>query len=486
MADDTLPAPNATQSLSADLSPYRKTLAEVMRSPPFRLHAEATLAEAAQLMARENIGALLVSENDCVAGILTERDLTRALAAHGAGAAALPVAQLMTRGISAMPGDALLFRAIGRMRRLNLRYLPVTDELGGYVGLVSARALLRQRAAETQSIVDGLDIAGSAEQLGQARAALPDLARMLLAEKLAAHEAAAVISGIYSDITTRAAALTEARLTAERGPAPAPWCLLMLGSGGRGESLLKPDQDNAIVHDGKPEHDAWFARAGEMIADLLNDAGIPYCKGGVMAKNAIWRGDMQSWRERVGEWIGRHSAAMLLNVDIFYDLKPLYGDAALAQRLRQDALQAASRSPLFLRLLAEQAAQLHPAIGLFGRLVEKDGRVDLKLGGLLPLVSAARLVALKLALPATSTRQRLAQAGQRGLIGDEDLARLLDAHELLLGRVLRQQIEDIAKGEPPSSRVDVHALGRRDVTRLKRALGHLALLPDIIQGALTH
>ncbi|MBX3454210.1 DUF294 nucleotidyltransferase-like domain-containing protein [Ferrovibrio sp.] len=472
--------------VSFDLAPYRKTLAEVMRSPPFRLPAEAALAEAAQLMTRENVGALLITEKDCVAGILTERDLTRALAVHGTAAATLPVGGLMTRTIASMAGDAQLFRAIGRMRRLNLRYLPVVDELGGYIGVVSARALLRQRAAETQSIIDGLDTATSAEQLGQARAALPDLARLLMAEKLAAHEVAAAISGIYADITSRAAALVEKRLNAELGPAPAPWCLLMLGSGGRGESLLKPDQDNAIVHGGNAADDAWYARAGELIADLLDAAGIPYCKGGVMAKNAIWRGDMQAWRQRIGEWIGRHSAAMLLNVDIFYDLKPLYGDAALAQDLRLQALQAASRSPLFLRLLAEQAAQLHPAIGLFGRLVEKDGRVDLKLGGLLPLVSAARLLALKLALPATATRQRLMLAAARGLIGEEDLTRLLDAHELILGRVLRQQIEDIAKGEPPSSRVDVHGLSRREVTRLKRALGQLALLPDIIQGAITH
>ena len=489
MAEPETPIPlpeSLPSALRADLAPYRKTLAEVMRSPPFRMAADATLAEAAQLMARENVGALLIVEQDCVAGILTERDLTRALAGHAAAAAALAVGGLMTRGISAMPGDALLFRAIGRMRRLNLRYLPVVDEIGGFIGMVSARALLRQRAAETQSIADGLDVADNAEQLGRARAALPDLARMLLAEKLTAHEVAAAISGIYSDITSRVAYLVEKRLSAEIGPAPAPWCLLMLGSGGRGESLLKPDQDNAIVHAGSAADDAWYAEAGERIADLLNAAGIPYCKGGVMAKNAIWRGDMQAWRQRIGEWIGRHSAAMLLNVDIFYDLKPLYGDGALAQGLRQEALQAASRSPLFLRLLAEQAAQLHPAIGLFGRLVERDGRVDLKLGGLLPLVSAARLVALKLALPATSTRQRLTLASQRGLIGEEDLTRLLDAHELILGRVLRQQIDDIAKNEPPSSRVDVHGLSRREVTRLKRALGHLALLPDIIQGALTH
>src|SRR5690606_40439400 len=61
------------------------------------------------------------------------------------------------------------------------------------------------------------------------------------------------------------------------------------------------------------------------------------------------------------------------------------------EHLRREALAAARSAPLFLRLLAEQSAQLHPAIGLFGRLREQGGRIDLKLGGLLPLVSAARV-----------------------------------------------------------------------------------------------
>src|SRR3546814_11059395 len=74
-------------------------------------------------------------------------------------------------------------------------------------------------------------------------------------------------------------------------------------------------------------------------------------------------------------------------------LRPVHGALRLGEALRNEALDAARGSRAFLRLLAEQTAQIHPAIGLFGRLREKEGRVDLKLGGLLPLVSAARVMA---------------------------------------------------------------------------------------------
>lgn len=469
-----------------DLEPYRRRVASAMRSPAQDIPDHAPLTAIARCMAEERRGALLVTDRfGQHVGILTERDVTRALGQHGEAALQLTAREIMTGDIVAITENAFLFRAIGRMRRLNLRYLPVTDDAGRFTGMLSARTLLAQRALAGQVIADELDVAVNAAELAHARAALPQMAQMLLAEGSSAIDIAAVISSIYSDITARAAAIVEAQLVEAGQPAPSPWCMLILGSGGRGESMLSPDQDNAIIHAGSTEDDGWYARAGEMIADLLNAAGIPYCKGGVMAKNTAWRGNQGQWRARVTEWIRRHSPEALLNVDIFYDLKPVYGALRLGENLRAEALAAARSAPMFLRLLAEQAAQIHPAIGLFGRLKEKEHRVDLKLGGLLPLVSAARVMALKLGEPATGSGDRLREVGRRGLLGEDDLARLVEAQELIMRLVLRQQIADLEAGRVPGSRIDPDRLGHRDVSRLKAALKHLELLPDMVQGVLT-
>ena len=96
----------------------------------------------------------------------------------------------------------------------------------------------------------------------------------------------------------------------------APWCVLLLGSGGRGESLLSADQDNAIVHAGSEEDDAWFAALGSHLADLLDEAGVRRCQGGIMAANAEWRGSVPAWRERVAGWLRRSAPEDLLHVDI--------------------------------------------------------------------------------------------------------------------------------------------------------------------------
>jgi CBS domain-containing protein len=419
-------------------------------------------------------------------GILTERDVMRAIGRDGSAALQLTAADLMTRDIVAIHESAFVFRAIGRMRRLNLRYLPVTDNAGRYIGMLTARALLRLRAQDSQLIADGLDVAQTAEELGYARTALPQLAATLLSEGSDAPAVAAVISGIYADITARAASIVEAEFNAAGDPAPAPWCMLILGSGGRGESLLKPDQDNAIIHAGSSEDDGWYGRIAERINALLDASGVPFCKGGVMAKNTAWRGAQGQWRARVTEWIGRHTPEALLNVDIFFDLQPVYGALRLGEALRFEALASARSSPVFLRQLAEQTAQLHPALGFFGRLkTDDDGRIDLKLGGLLPVVSAARLMALKLGVAATGTAERLQAVRAAGLIGESDIAELTTAHALLLELILRQQIADLAAGHPPGSRIDPARLTALQHSRLKAALKHVALLPEMVQDVLT-
>ncbi|TIR45492.1 MAG: DNA polymerase III subunit epsilon, partial [Mesorhizobium sp.] len=82
------------------------------------------------------------------------------------------------------------------------------------------------------------------------------------------------------------------------GPPPCAYAVLVLGSGGRGESLMAPDQDNAIVFaDGEPNgpEDRWFKNLGAKLADMLDISGVPYCKGGVMASNATFRGSLDTW-----------------------------------------------------------------------------------------------------------------------------------------------------------------------------------------------
>jgi DNA polymerase-3 subunit epsilon/CBS domain-containing protein len=274
---------------------------------------------------------------------------------------------------------------------------------------------------------------------------------------------------------------------AGEGAPPVPYAVLVLGSAGRGESLLAMDQDNAIVFaDGEPDgpEDRWFAKLGTHIADILHEVGVPYCKGGVMAKNAGYRGSAKVWRERVADWIGRSNPQDLLSVDIFFDFRAVHGEGALAESLWRDALDLAKGQLAFLKLLAEAAGPFEPPLGFFG-IKTDNGRVDLKRGGLFGLVATARLLALRFHIAERSTRRRLEGVKAMHVGAGRDLDALVAAHGVLLDAVLKQQITDIAAGRPPSNKVETRVLGRVELERLKDALRSLKHADEMVRDLLT-
>ncbi len=274
-------------------------------------------------------------------------------------------------------------------------------------------------------------------------------------------------------VTRRAAELAEAARAAAGEPAPVPYALLVLGSAGRGESLLAHDQDNAVVFaSGEPDgpEDRWFARLGAMMAETLDSIGVPFCRGGVMAREPAWRGSGETWQRRIDAWLERSGPDDLLCVDIFFDARIVHGDTALTAPLLAQARARAARAPHFLKLLAASVPEPAAAFGLLGSLRTEDGRIDLKRTALLPLVSDARLLALRIGSAERSTAARLSALVAAGRGGSADLTAAAAAQEVLFDLILRQQIVDLRQGLRATSRVQAARLSRRERERLRTAL----------------
>lgn len=481
-----------------DSYPYRHRNRDVMSAPPLFVDPSATLADVVQLLMSKRVSSVFVApggqgaENtplplaDC--GIVTERDVLRAIAANAGAAFSKTVDSIASRPLVAVPADAFVYLALGRMSRLKIRHLAVVDELGRVVGALSARDLLRLRAGDAIVLGDEISEAPDVPSLARAWAKLPLIARGLLAEEVEARDIAAVISRELGGLTRRAALLGEQRMReAGHGGPPVPYAVLVLGSGGRGESLLAMDQDNAIIFsEGAPDgpEDRWFAMLGTHIADILHDVGVPYCKGGVMAKNAAFRGSAATWRKRIAEWISRSNPQDLLSVDIFFDFRAVHGDGALAAALWQDAYAIAKDQIAFLKLLVEAAGSFEPPLGFFG-FKTQNGRVDLKIGGLFGIVATARILALRFHVTERSTRARLEGVKALRVGAERDLDAMIEAHGVLVDAILRQQLADIAVGRPPSSKVETRRLSRNEQENLKRALRSLKHADQMIRDLLT-
>ena len=479
-----------------DSYPYRHRIRDIMHSPPRFIAADNPVRDALACMMKERISSVFVrivphSEQEVQAsnaGIVTERDLLRAVATHGAAALDMPVDRFMSKPLITVPADAFVYRAIGRMSRVRIRHLGAVDEAGVIVGALSARDLLRLRAGEAISLGDEIEQAEDPHALAVAWTKLPQVAEALLAEELAARDIAAVVSREVGELTRQAAVLAERRMRDDgKGDPPCPYAVAVLGSAGRGESLLAMDQDNALFFArGEPggSEDRWFAAFGAQFNDILNEAGVPYCKGGVMAGNPQWRGSVATWQARIDDWIQRSNAQDLLSVDIFFDLRGVHGDVDLANRLRETALHAAKGQAAFAKLLVESAGRIEPGLNFIRGFRTEQGRIDLKKTGLFGIVTAARALAICHHVVQRATVERLAVLKSLGIGAETDLDALVEAQGVFLDLILAQQIEDIEHGMPASNAVAIKSLSRRDQIRLRTSLRAVEQVDELTRDLL--
>lgn len=471
--------------LQIDSYPYRHRINELMSAPPLVVAGEDSVRTALQKMLLFGTSSTFVRDGAAGMGIATERDILRAISENGGNALDMPVGQIASRPLIVINHNDFLYRALARITRLGIRHLAVTDDDGKVVGALTPRSLLRQRASAALVLGEDIDGANNGAELGAAFGRLAKVAEALLAEDVEPRRIANVISAEIAAATRRASELAEQTMVADGwGGPPVPYAVIVMGSAGRGESLLAADQDNAIVYQsgaaGGPE-DRWFEELGTRLAQMLDDAGVPFCKGGVMAKNASWRHSVTDWKAVIDGWVRKQAPQDLLNVDIFFDGLPVHGDRRLADEIRMYALQTGRQSRDFLTLLTELAREWSPPLNLLGQIrTDESGRVDLKKGGIMPIFTAARVVAIRNGATERSTPERLGLLARTGKGAAGDIQRVLAAHQLLLGAILTQQLRDTSNGVGLSTRVGVDGMGSDEKSRLKKAIGDVKIAIDLV------
>lgn len=111
--------------------------------------ADATLSEAARLLARRRIGAVIVlGEDGMLAGILSERDVVRAVSDESVAALARPVSAFMTRELTTCSEDDTVDGLMELMTNGRFRHVPVVSN-GRLVGIISIGDVVKTRIEET-------------------------------------------------------------------------------------------------------------------------------------------------------------------------------------------------------------------------------------------------------------------------------------------------------------------------------------------------
>jgi CBS domain-containing protein len=429
-------------------------LSSLARRAPVAVAPDATLHEALLLMNERSVGSVLAMDAQGLPlGILTRHDLLPrvVLADPPINARHTPLRAVMSAPVHTLDIGQPLQQAALLMSRHGIRHVPLTED-GRVVSLVSERDLFALQRRSLRQLGQALRAAPDLATLRALAPELPALARQLLAQAVAARTLTQLVSHLNDALVARVVGL----LAAQHGLDLARACWVAFGSEGRGEQTIATDQDNGLVLDdavGPAERESWRAMARQ-VNQALDDCGFPLCKGGIMAGEAACTQTRSAWAAAFSGWMAHGQPQDLLKAAIFFDLRPIAGNAGLAGPLRRLICEQAPGQPRFLRLLAVQSLSFRPALNWHGGLdaVPVGGRsvMDLKLHGTAVFVDAARCLALAQGQAAVGTRERLLGAGQAMGVPVSEREGWAAAFEVLQLLRLRAQVGP-APGLPPGA-----------------------------------
>ena len=438
-------------------------------------------ADMIALMAAEKAScAIIVDAGGRPIGIITEQDIARRIAYRVPGETL--VETVMTSPVMTIERRDYLYHAIAWMRRHDLRHMPVVDRRGRLAGILYLHDALAVSTERLMRQIDQLSHEGTLEGLKDVKEAQVELAEELFSDNLPAPEIQQLLTRINNDMYRRIGESAMSQMAAEGwGDVPVTATTIVMGSGGRGENYLFPDQDNGFIITDYPdgEHsrmDSYFIELAERMCRDLNAVGIPYCNGYCMAVNPLWRKTLSQWIEQITLWGRKSNFVAIRLADIFFDFQPVWGNRELATELRGKVTEMVRHNHYFLRQMFQDQADHNVALGFFGGFItekEKEefkGQVNLKYTGTIPLVEAIRLLALREGVEETSTLERIVALNEQGVLSINEHDDLTSAFYLITDILLRKQIRDYKARRRVSYYVDPEALTKRDRVMLLEAL----------------
>jgi CBS domain-containing protein len=434
----------------------------LIKVAPVFVAADASVGDAAQQMQHARTGSVLVATEP--PGIVTDRDLRGRVLAANLGPET-PVTQVMTRPLKTIDSDMLAFGALRLMVDENIHHLPVVEE-GKIIGVISSTDLLFHQTNNPvylRRVIDNLDEAVAAT--GSYAAAIAALADTLFQGGLGALQIAQIVSSLNDALVKRLVQLAEKAV----GPPPVPYAWIVFGSEGRMEQTLLTDQDNALVFGKAMEEEsrAYFGALSKRVIDGLIQAGFPPCPGGFMAIN--WCKPLSEWRQLFSQWIRLPEPQALLDAAIFFDFRVVAGNLSLESL--EEIISGAQGQRRFLTHMLNGAVAFRPPLGFLNRLRTENGGIDIKMAGIAPIVSLARVAALATGSRERSTLERLSVGSLSGSVIDPESARLLsEIFPFFLRLRLRAQLAERKNHDRIDNRIDLADLSSFERRQLKDAL----------------
>lgn len=434
--------------------------------PPLILPADLPISTVTETLLSQGVDAALIelayddprlTKNATPYGIVTRTNMLHAVVLDGLSSDTA-IGNIATYPVHQVEKHEFLFNAMVTMTRQRVKRLMVCEGSQA-VGMLDMTQILS--AFSTHSHVLSLSIAraNSVEELALASNRQQQLVDSLVTNGIRTRFMMELVSAVNEQIIERAFELVIPPAMHNH------CCLVVMGSEGRGEQILKTDQDNALILEPGLE---WPNQ--QKVLDELNHTlarlGYPLCPGKVMVSNPHWVRTTDAWQQRIDELVANANSESVMEIAILADARAVAGNESLLAPVKQHLQQKMEGQELILTEFTRPALNFAVPLTLFGNVKSSKQGVDLKQGGIFPIVHGVRALSMEYAIDATNTFDRIDQLVAKRVLEQATAENLSEALKHLFKLRLQQQLShhDI------SNAIQLDALERPERDLLRHGL----------------
>jgi CBS domain-containing protein len=431
------------------------------------IDTQKSIFEAAQIIKKEKVPTVLLKDENDEMYIVTDSDFRQKVILDRMDFDD-KIIKIATKGLVYVNEDDFLFNAQLIMAKHGLKRVVVKNNKDEITGILDQISLSSFFATNTFSVSNKIVKAETVEELKIASLSFIKIIKSLNAKGVKIEFISRLINQLNKKLLDKLYKILAPRELYEKS------CLVVMGSEGRGEQILKTDQDNAlIIRDDCNISDEELQEFTNKFTETLVDFGFPRCEGNIMVSNPYWCRKESDFKNLIFKWINEPSGDNFMNIAIFYDAVCVSGNKDLIISLKEYLFKVAGNTQTFYSHFAKVISSFDVPLGFFDGFVfnNKDDKhkneIDIKKGGIFIIVQGIRSLSLENKLLNTSTAKRIQRLIDIGILDAEFGKELTMAFNFLTNLKLKSNLEKLDKKATIDNYINPNELNTMEKDLLK-------------------
>ena len=431
------------------------------------IDTQKSIFEAAQIIKKEKVPTVLLKDENGEMYIVTDSDFRQKVILNRMDFDE-KIVKIATKGLVYVNEDDFLFNAQLIMAKHGLKRVVVKNDKDEIIGILDQISLSSFFATNIFSVSNKIVKAETVEELKEASLSFIKIIKSLNAKGVKIEFISRLINQLNKKLLDKLYIILAPTELYEKS------CLIVMGSEGRGEQILKTDQDNALIlNDDCNISDEVLQEFTNKFTETLVDFGFPRCEGNIMVSNPYWCRKESDFKNLIFKWVNEPSGDNFMNIAIFYDAVCVSGNRDLVLNLKEYLFKVTGNTQTFYSHFAKVISSFDVPLGFFDGFVfnnkenKQKNQIDIKKGGIFIIVQGIRSLSLEYKLLNTSTAKRIQKLIELGELDPELGKELTMAFNFLTNLKLKSNLEKLDKKATIDNYINPNELNTMEKDLLK-------------------